>query len=475
MFWWIFEVVPLSVTAFLPLILFPLLEIQRGKTMAGVYLNNVSFLFLGAFTVDIAIEKVMVHKRVALNFLLMFGLQPGRVIAGFIIISGVISMFCSNTSTTIMLLPVAFGILESAGNLLSAEAKVNLEKAILLAVAHGATAGGISTTIGTPPNGVLFGDLESHYPEGPTIEFQNWFGFAFPISIVMAFFLWCLLMLKYGRHVNVELNSEFLREELKKMGPIARDEKATALVLLFQVTLWVIRPYAFDPYVGTCSEGVYGRESGCEGSGGSWTAYADDGVMACLSACLLFLIPSDKFCKKKAEIEIQETILNKEDFLKLPWDIIMLFGAGFAIASGFKESGLSDIVGDRLGNFVSLGNYGMVQMTAIVVVMLTELTSNTATASIIIPTVLSVADDNHVHPYLMAIPVTIACSMAWMTPIATPPNMVIFVTGKITFREMMKTGIWLNLFSMLIIPIAMFSTAYIFGDLNEFPSWAEET
>lgn len=441
--------------------------------MANVYLNNVSFLFLGAFAVDIAIEKVMVHKRVALNFLLMFGLKPGRVIGGFIIISGIISMFCSNTSTTIMLLPVAFGIVESAGSQLSGEDKVNLEKAILLAVAHGATAGGISTTIGTPPNGVLFGNLEEYYPDSPSIEFQNWFGFAFPISIVMAIFLWCLLMIKYGRHVNVELDSNFLRGELKKMGHVSRDELATGLVLFFQVTLWVIRPYAFDPYLGVCSESNYGSESGCEGSGGSWTAYADDGVMACLSACLLFLIPSDKFYTKIDGEKAQEMILIKEDFLKLPWDIIMLFGAGFGIANGFKESGLSDIVGEELGNFVSLGNYGMIQMIAVVVVMLTELTSNTATASIIIPTVLSVATDKQVHPYLMAIPVTIACSMAWMTPIATPPNMVIFVTGKITFREMMKTGFWLNIASMLVIPIAMFSTAYIFGDLNEFPSWAE--
>jgi len=475
MFWWIFEVLPLSVTSFLPLILFPMLEIERGKSIANVYLNNVSFLFLGAFTVDIAIEKVMVHKRVALKFLLMFGLKPGRVIAGFIIIAGVISMFCSNTSTTIMLLPVALGIVESAGHQIGEEEKIKLEKAVLLAVAHGATAGGISTTIGTPPNGVLFGNIEEYYPDSPTFEFQTWFGFAFPISVVMAIFLWCLLMIKYGRHINVELDSNFLQDELKKMGPVARDEWATALVLLLQVTLWVIRPYAFDPYVGVCDEGDYGSESGCVESGGEWTAYADDGVMACLSACLLFLIPSVKFCRKINGTEVQDMILNKADFLKLPWDIIILFGAGFAIANGFKQSGLSDIVGEELGNFVELGNYGMVQMIAIVVVMLTELTSNTATASIIIPTVLSVATDKGIHPYLMAIPVTIACSMAWMTPIATPPNMVIFVTGKITFTEMMKTGFWLNIASIVIIPVAMFSTAHIFGDISEFPTWAVET
>jgi len=475
MFWWIFEVIPLSITSFLPLILFPMLGIERGRTIANVYLNNVSFLFLGAFTVDIAIEKVLVHKRIAINFLLMFGLKPARVIAGFIIISGIISMFCSNTSTTIMLLPVAIGIVESAGHQIDREAKLILEKAVLFAVAHGATMGGISTTIGTAPNGVFFGNIDESYPDNPSIEFQIWFGFAFPIFVVMAIVLWCLLMIKYGRHLNIELDSNFLQNELKEMGPMARDEWATGLVLLFQVTLWVIRPYAIDPWVGACSEADYDNESDCVDHEGKWTAYADDGVMACLSACLLFLIPSDKFFRKVDGVEVQEMILNKKDFLKLAWDIIILFGAGFAIADGFKQSGLSDIVGEELGNFVSLGNYGLVQMITIVVVMLTELTSNTATASIIIPTVLSVANEKHIHPYLMSLPVTIGCSMAWMTPIATPPNMVIFVTGKITFREMMKTGVWLNIASMVLIPIAIFSTGHIFGDISKFPDWAKET
>jgi len=472
MFWWVCEVIPLSVTSFLPIILFPLAGVVRGKSIANVYLNNVSFLFLGAFTVDIAIEKVMVHKRVALNFLLMFGLKPGRVIAAFILLAGTISMFCSNTSSTIMLLPVALGIVESASSQLDQKAKEILEKAILLAVAHGATAGGISTTIGTPPNGVFFGNIEEFYPESPTIEFQKWFAFGFPIFLVMATFLWCLLMVKYGRHLTVELDSKFLRKELKDMGPMARDEWVTALVLLLQVTLWVIRPYAFSPFIGSCSVDGYGSESTCESNDGSWTAYVDDGTMACLAASLLFLIPSDKFFSKAGGVEAQEMILNNKDFLKLPWDLIILFGAGFAIADGFKQSGLSDIVGKELGNFVSLGNYGMVQMIAVVVVLLTELTSNTATASIIIPTVLSVASDKQIHPYLMALPVTIGCSMAWMTPIATPPNMVIFVTGKITFMEMMKTGIWLNIASIVVIPLAIFSTATVFGDLNEFPTWA---
>jgi len=472
MFWWVCEVIPLSVTSFLPIVLFPLAGVVKGKSTAGVYLNHISFLFLGAFTVDIAIEKVMVHKRVALKFLLMFGLQPGRVIAAFIIIAGTISMFCSNTSSTIMLLPVALGIVESAGSQMGEKGREILEKAILLAVAHGATAGGISTTIGTPPNGVFFGQIEKFYPEAPTIEFHKWFGFGFPIFVVMAIFLWCLLMIKYGRHVKVELDPQFLRNELKEMGPMARDEWIVALVLLLQVTLWVIRPYAFGPFIGVCSKGEYGSEDSCEANDGSWTPYVDDGTVACLSACLLFLIPSDKFYIKKGDVEVQQMILDNKDFLKLPWDIIILFGAGFAIADGFKKSGLSDIVGQKLGNFVSLGNYGMVQMISIVVVMLTELTSNTATASIIIPTVLSVANDKQIHPYLLSLPVTISCSMAWMTPIATPPNMVIFVTGKIKFTEMMKTGIWLNIASIVLIPLAIFSTGTILGDLNEFPSWA---
>jgi len=475
MFWWVFEVMPLSITAFLPIILFPMMGIKRGKSIANVYLNNVSFLFIGAFTVDIAIEKVMVHKRIALKFLLGFGLNPGRVIAAFIIIAGVISMFCSNTSTTIMLLPVAMGIVETAGDQISREGKVKLEKAVLLAVAHGATAGGISTTIGTPPNGVLFGNIGDTYPTSPEIEFQEWFGFAFPISLVMAVFLWCLLMVKYGRHINVDLDQSFLKEELAAMGPVARDEWLTLMVLNFQVMLWIIRPYALSPFIGECDDSNFGKESSCEDGGGKWTTFVDDGTVSCLAACMLFLIPSDKFVKKKDGVGVQDMILNKDDFLKVAWDIIILFGAGFAIADGFKSSGLSDIVGDKLGSFASLGNYGMVQMICIIVVMLTELTSNTATASIIIPTVLSVATTKQIHPYLMSIPVTISCSMAWMTPIATPPNMVIFVTGKITFTEMMKTGVWLNIASMLIIPIAMFSTAHVFGNLDEFPTWAVKT
>jgi len=321
---------------------------------------------------------------------------------------------------------------------------------------------------------VLFGNIVESYPNAPTIEFQEWFGFAFPISMVMAICLWCILMIKYGRHVNVDLDIEFLRKELKEMGPVRRDELVTAAVLLFQVTLWVIRPYAFEPFVGVCDTGDYGTKSGCLDAGGGWTPYVDDGTLACLAACLLFIVPSDKYVKSMNDQTKPDMILNNEDFLKLPWDIIILFGAGFAIANGFKESGLSEVVGQKLGNFVSLGEYGMVQMISIVVVMLTELTSNTATASIIIPTVLAVANDKLIHPYLMAIPVTIGCSMAFMTPIATPPNMVVFVTGKITFTEMMKTGFWLNVVAMVLIPIAMFTTATIFGNLDTFPDWAED-
>lgn len=460
--WWVFEVWPLPVTSLLPLILFPFFLVGTGKSMAKTYFTHISFLFVGAFLVDIAIEKVHLHKRVALNILLVFGVNPKLLMLGFMVVAGLISMFCSNTSTTIMLLPVATSLLDGRTDGKNA---AWYEKGLLLSVAYGATCGGLSTPIGTPPNGVFMNAIETEFPNFPGIDFASWMGFALPISICMILGTWTVLVIIYARDVEIKLEKATLRNELKALGPMRRDEIAVACCLGLQVFLWITRPFILSPYIGKCADSSFGDKYSCEAADKKWSGYVDDGTMACIAAFLLFVIPSKD--------RRNEMVMTEADIALLPWGLLILFGGGFCIAEGFKVSGLSEVVGKLLEKFIVFGPYGMVTMMTFVIVFLTELTSNTATASIIIPPILGLAYENKINPFLTALPITVGASLAYMFPVATPPNAVIFATGKIRFREMMKTGFFLNILGIIIVPIFIFSTANIFGNLNEYPEWAE--
>ncbi|CAK9083492.1 Sodium-dependent dicarboxylate transporter SdcS (Na(+)/dicarboxylate symporter) [Durusdinium trenchii] len=466
--WWIFEVVPIPVTALAPLILFPIAKVQTGRVVASQYYNFVTFLLLGAFLVVVALEKVKAHKRFALLALQLFGVQPRRILLGFMLVAWLLSMFASNTSTTILLVPLINGLLE--GHTDSPDGQRFL-KGSLLGVAYGATAGGVSTVIGTAPNAILVLIFSQQFPDGPSINFSSWFLFAFPISLIMVVSSWAVLCLVYLRGVKIDLNKDHMLEELRALGPVRRDEVAVTAVLICLIILWLIRPYVFDEFLGNCvlddgtiSE-VVTTESACEDVvGASWREFVDDGTVACIGAFLLFLIPSAE--------RPGEKILDEDAFNHLPWGILLLFGAGFAIANAFASSGLSLEIGTALGSFADLSAFGLVLLITTFVCFLTEVTSNTATATIFLPILIGVALNEEINPLKLLLPATVATSLAFMLPIATPPNAVIFATGQITFWDMIKAGFFLNIIGILVVSCFTFISGASFGDLTEFPEWA---
>lgn len=493
---WIFEVIPVPMTSILPLILFPILGVNTSREVAGVYYNDVTFLFIGAFLIVIAAEDKKAHKRFALNLLTKFGSRPKSILLGFMVVSGVLSMFASNTSTTIMLVPIVQGLLDGKTD----EDSIKFTKASLLGIAYGATSGGIATLVGTVPNAIFAGLFKDEFPEGPDISFVAWFGWAAPISFIMLFSAWGVLVLTYLRGVEIDLDKETIRSQLKDLGPIRRDEIAIGLALAVMIILFLIRPYLLSPFIGFCIDGVNTTSTAADNStttslvsteifgvvestcGGSWSSYISDGTIACLAALILFFVPSLEAKEDVAEDigtedkSIRERphkmVLTQKAFFKIRWDILLLFGAGFALANAFNSSGLSLIVGEQFRGFADLPDFGFVFMITFVVCFLTEIVSNTATVTILVPILLQVAVDIQRNPLLLGLPATVATSLAFMLPIATPPNTVVYASGKVTFADMMQAGFFLNLIGIMVVTCMTFISGNVFEGILEYPPWA---
>mmetsp|Transcript_6490 Transcript_6490/g.7421 ORF Transcript_6490/g.7421 Transcript_6490/m.7421 type:complete len:550 (+) Transcript_6490:210-1859(+) len=463
--WWIFEVMPVAMTSILPVIIFPLAGITSGRDTASRYYNFIQFLFIGAFLVVVAIEEVKAHKRFALKVVSYIGTKPKRILAGLMFVAFILSMFASNTSTTILLVPIVSGLVHGE----QTEDAKRFEKGALLGIAYAATSGGLATLIGTLPNGIFAGVFSETYPDAEEITFSKWMGFALPAAILMALSSWVVVGFMYMRNLKINLSNETILDDLKALGPVSRDEKFLLAAILFMLTLFLVRPEGISPYVGECSisssNSSTSNEFDCEDVGGVWTSFIDDGTMSCLAATVLFFLPSEK---RKGE-----RILTAESFNHIRFDMLLLFGAGFAIANAFTVSGLSIVIGDLFSTFVNeLSPFATVLMITFVVCYFTEMTSNTATSSILIPIMLGVATTTETNPYLLGLPVTLGASLAFMLPIATPPNTVVYSTGKVTFADMMKAGFILNNIGIIVVTGTVFSTGNIFTDLQDFPAFA---
>lgn len=463
--WWVFEVTPIAITSLLPLVLFPLVEVQTGKVIAATYYNFISFLFIGAFLVVVAVQKVNAHKRFALKALQLFGTEPRWILLGFMVVSGVMSMFASNTSTTLLLLPLVSGLLEGREKTPDSE---RFHKAALLGVAYGASSGGVGSLTGSAPQLLVSSIVATRFPDAPAITFGSWMGFALPIALLLIVASWGVIYMVHLRGVKVALNKETLNDELKALGPLSQDEKSVSAVLVLMVVLWLIRPYALTPFIGTCTADGVNNEADCDDVGAKWTGFVDDGTVACLSAFLLFVIPS---AANPGRMILDEDALNH-----LPWGILLLFGAGFAIAEAFSVSGLSAEIGGALSGLGDLNPVALVFIITTLVCYLTELTSNTATASIFTPILLEVGVQNQLNPLLLVLPATVATSLAYMLPISTPPNAIVFGTGKISFWDMIRTGFFINPIGIVVTVAFTFITGpTLAGDLNSFPDWANVT
>jgi len=429
--WWITEAIPLAATALLPLVLFPLLGISSGKDVARVYMNSTIFLFIGGFVLALAMQRWELHQRIALRIISWFHGSARMMVLGFMLTAAFLSMWISNTATATMLLPIGLAVYASSAESLDEAAKQKLLTALMLGIAYACSIGGVSTLIGTPPNMALQRIFSITFPDAPEITFAQWLFFALPISLSMLAITWLVITQRYTRGNFASLTKPQTPDTTQ---PMSYEQKAVASVFALTALAWILRR---DIHLGaTVVPGWSGLLP--------HPALLDDGTIAIAAALLLFILP----CRNHSRYR---TLVDVDTIAEIPWRIVLLFGGGFALAKGFSVSGLAEYVGQQ---FIALGQLDTVSLIAglsAMVVFLTEVTSNTATAEMLLPLVASVAQAIDVKPLLLMIPVTLAASMAFMMPIATPPNAIVFASGKLRIQDMVTTGLIINLFAITII------------------------
>ena len=456
--WWITEAVPLAITSLLPVLLFPLLNVMQAKKVAPIYFNHIIFLFIGAFIVALAMQRWGLHKRIGLKILTWIGVGPRRVTLGFMVTTAFLSMWISNTATTMMMIPIALAVILKLEETVGKKELFKFNIGFFLGIAYAASIGGIATLIGTPPNLSFARILHIYFPHAPEISFATWLSFALPLSILFLILVWLFLTTLYSPpKEKFKIDSEVFKEEYRKLGPFKFEEKVVLVIFALMAFLWILR---VDIKIGGFVIPGWSSVLGV-------ADFVDDSTVAVLMAVLLFVIPSKS--------EKGRRIMNWATAVKLPWDIVLLFGGGFALASGLKESGLSTWLGNQLTGVSVLHPIFIIMLICTMLTFLTELTSNTATTEMVLPILAGVAVAIKINPLLLMVPATLSASCAFMMPVATPPNAIIFGTRRLRIADMAKTGLLLNILGMILITL----TIYFLGrlalniDLAQFPDWAQ--
>ncbi len=455
--WWVTEAIPLAATALIPVALFPLLGVVDGKTISSMYFNHLIFLFIGGFLMALAMERWNLHRRIALRILIVFGVSPARILMGFMLATAFLSMWMSNTATAVMMVPFAMSIIKKLEENIGKKAMGKYSIGLLLGIAYAASIGGISTLVGTPPNLSFARIISIIFPEIPEISFADWFIFALPISIILFLFAWLLLLVIYKPRTKwKKLSRQDFKEEYTILGKAKPEERIVFILFIILALLWIFR------------KGLVIDEFSIPGWSSLFKtpAYINDGTVAIFIGLLLFIIPSKSKKGKR--------IMDWKTANKLPWHIVLLFGGGFALAKGFMDSGLSLWVGEQLSGLANVHPFVITLVVVAMMSILTELTSNVATTEMILPILAGLAVSIKVNPLLLMVPATLAASLAFMLPVATPPNAIIFGTNRIQVKDMVKTGFLLNLGGIII---ATFITYYwgslVFNiDIGDFPDWA---
>lgn len=479
--WWLTEAVPLAATALLPLALFPVLGVAPGKEIAGAYINSTIFLFLGGFLLALAMERWDLHRRIALLIIGVAGGRPDALILGFMAAAALLSMWISNTATAIMMLPMALAILSrqdsqhpdrSAGPPgAHPDAKApppGLTACLLLGIAYAASIGGIATPVGTPPNLILLRIYSISFPDAPPLSFGQWMFMGLPFAFVMVGIAWLMLTkVLYRRALSrePEMDASALRAEYRALGPMSREERSILIVFVTTALLWCFRT---DIQIGNF---VLPGWSGLLATGTN----IDDGTVAIALALTLFLIPVSPAVREKHP-ERPATILDGQVFRQIPWSIVLLFGGGFALAGGFVSGGLAQYLVGGFGEIGALPVLLVVALIAFGMTFLTELTSNTASTQMVLPVLAAAAISQQIHPLLFMLPATLAASMAFMMPVATPPNAIVFSSERLRVIDMARAGLWLNLLGVLLVTacVLWFASAVFqfqaFGDAAP-PAW----
>jgi|TARA_B110000259_G_scaffold119324_1_gene135691 sodium-dependent dicarboxylate transporter 2/3/5 len=418
--WWVTETVNIAVTALLPLILFPLLNVMEIADVGANYGSPIIFLFFGGFVLALALEKVNLHKRIALNIVKLTGTTPNKVVLGFMIATALMSMWISNTASTVVMLPIAISVIrlliKDTGGFTKADK--NFALSIMLGIAFSANAGGIATVIGTPPNSVLIGLLENQY--NIQISFLTWMSFGLPFSIIMVTAVYFVLVKWMFPCKNIVFVSSgnVIEEEIEKLGEISKEEKRVLIIFAVTIVLWITR---------TIINNIFP------------SLKLSDTIISLLGAVSLFAIPMSF---KKGNF-----ILQWRDTEKLAWGILILFGGGLSLAKGMASSGLVALITDT----IAAGNFPVLLTVSLLIVLMlfmTELMSNVALVAVLAPVVVGIAIGLNIPILNLLIPVTMASSCAFMLPMATPPNAIVFASGYVKVSQMVRAGIVLNLIAV---------------------------
>ncbi|XP_073010756.1 tonoplast dicarboxylate transporter-like [Typha latifolia] len=439
--WWLTEAIPMPITSMSPLFLFPLFGIASSEEVTRSYMNDVISLMLGSFILALAVEHYNIHRRLALNVTLLFcgdPLNPPLLLLGICATTGFISMWMQNTAAAVMMMPVATGILQwlpDGGDEVHPDV-VRFRKAVILGVIYSAAIGGITTLTGTGVNLILVGMWGSSFPQEMPIGFSTWFLFAFPLALLIFFALWGLLCFCYlskgsGSVLSAYLDKSSLKREKELLGPMDFAEKMILAVFSSLVVLWMTRSITDEvPGWGSLFHGKVG-----------------DGAVSVMMATLLFIIPN-----KKQE---GEKLMDWNKCKKIPWSVILLLGAGFAIADGVRSSGLADILSTSLRFLKTAPPLVITPLVCFVSSSLTEFTSNNATATLVIPLLIQLAKSISIHPLVLMIPGAIGAELAFLLPTGTPSNIVGFTTGHIAIKDMIKIGLPLKVVSIGALSLLM--------------------
>ncbi|MEO2002950.1 MAG: DASS family sodium-coupled anion symporter [Candidatus Poribacteria bacterium] len=437
--WWVFEIVPIPVTALLPLVLLPLLGIADLKAVSASYGKPIIFLFLGGFLLALGLQRSGLHRRIALGIVSLIGSQPRRLVLGFMVATYVLSMWISNTASVMVMLPIALSVLSDIRERGDEHARL-LGPPVMLGIAYAADIGGRATPVGTPPNLVFMEVLGDLFPAIPPPTFAQWMIMGVPLSVVFLFAGWYLLAwrlfpLPTG---SVTEDGDAVRDALRHLGPLSRDEAISGAVFAATALLWI-----------TGSDLRLGADLQLPG----WRTLlhvpeVGDAAVAVAAGVSLFLIPS--------RARPGEALMDWKATRDLPWGMLLLFGGGFALAGGFQSSGLSAIIGSGLAGLSGLPVVALVVVVCVVLTFLTELTSNTAMTTLMMPILAQAAVELSLDPRLLMIPATLSASCAFMMPVASPTQAIVFGSGHVTIRQMVRAGIWFNLLGILIVTVAFF-------------------
>jgi sodium-dependent dicarboxylate transporter 2/3/5 len=445
--WWISEAIPIFATALLPIVLLPILDIAPIKDATAPYANPIIFLFMGGFFIALAIESHGLHRRVALWLLSKISPEPRLIIGGFMLVTGFISMWVSNSATTLMMLPIGQSVVELViGEEHNEQMRKNFSAAMMLGIAYSASIGGLGTLVGTPPNALLAGFMNETYKV--QLSFAQWAMLGIPLVFISLPLSWLLMTRVVFPLSDVSLRSsqQAIESQLASLGNMSKGEKLVGVIFVVTAILWMIEPLLT-----------------------SWLPQVklSDAGIAILGAMLLFVLPVDV---KKGEF-----VLSLHQAKKLPFEVLILFGGGISLAQAIQKSGLSSVVSQSMSGLSDVSIFSIVLIVSLIAIFATELIGNTALAATLLPILAPVVIAMGENPYLLLLPATLGVSCAFMLPVGTPPNAIVYVTGYITMPQMARAGLWLNvLFTLLITMLVFILAPLLFGvELGSLPDWTK--